>query len=127
MPLCECCHQGYGRKITSSVLAYFVSVFFFILFSMAKVGEANMDLLIGARKSVDQSTGNRNLIRSRVVMFADLPGFKVRQGVVLMLLGLEEAVRMSIFLSCFGTAAAVFDETFCKNKLFECGSFFFFL
>lgn len=46
---------------------------------MAKVGEAKMDMLIGARKDLgDQPTGNRNLIRSRVVMFADLPGFKVR-------------------------------------------------
>lgn len=40
-----------------------------------KVGEANMDLLIGGQKGLGQS--NSNLIRSRVVMFADLPGFKV--------------------------------------------------
>lgn len=36
-----------------------------------------MDLLIGGRKDLGQSTGGKNLIRSRVVMFADLPGFKV--------------------------------------------------
>ncbi|CAM9975197.1 unnamed protein product [Pylaiella littoralis] len=41
-----------------------------------EVGEANMDMLIGARKDLGQSAGNRNMIRSRVVMFADLPGFK---------------------------------------------------
>lgn len=34
-----------------------------------------MDLLIGGQKGLGQS--NSNLIRSRVVMFADLPGFKV--------------------------------------------------
>lgn len=51
--------------------------FSFFLSCVAKVGEANMDMLIGARKDLGQSAGNRNMIRSRVVMFADLPGFKV--------------------------------------------------
>lgn len=32
-------------------------------------------MLIGAQKGLGES--NRNLIRSRVVLFADLPGFKV--------------------------------------------------
>ncbi|CAM9303607.1 unnamed protein product [Ectocarpus sp. 6 AP-2014] len=45
------------------------------VYKPVEVGEANMDMLIGARKDLGQSNGS-NLIRSRVVMFADLPGFK---------------------------------------------------
>lgn len=53
-------------------------LFFSPVFSFAKVGEANMDLLIGGQKGLVPS--NSNLIRSRVVMFADLPGFKVNSA-----------------------------------------------
>lgn len=61
----RCVFRFFGRVVALSVF-------------VAKVGESNMDLLIGGQKGLGQS--NRNLIRSRVVMFADLPGFKVNSS-----------------------------------------------
>ncbi|CAM9260136.1 unnamed protein product [Scytosiphon promiscuus] len=46
------------------------------VYKPVEVAEADMDFLLGARKNLGQPKGSNNLIRSRTVMFGDLPGFK---------------------------------------------------
>ncbi|CAM9401316.1 unnamed protein product [Hapterophycus canaliculatus] len=50
------------------------------VYKPVEVAEADMDILVGARKNLGQPKGSNNLVRARTVMFGDLPGFKASRG-----------------------------------------------